>query len=82
MEREKKGKMTVEEAGRRGGLRTAETHGEEFYSEIGRKGGKIGGPKGGQRVRKLIEEGKATRRRIEKIAFISLIRKCFRFFMF
>jgi uncharacterized protein len=56
---EKKGKMTVEEAGRRGGLRTAETHGGEFYSEIGRKGGKIGGPKGGQRVRRLIQEGKA-----------------------
>jgi uncharacterized protein len=55
---EKKGKMTVEEAGRKGGLKTAETHGEEFYSEIGRKGGKIGGPKGGQRVRKLIKEGK------------------------
>ena len=53
-----KGKMTVAEAGRRGGLKTAETHGEEFYSEIGRKGGKIGGPKGGQRVRDLIEAGK------------------------
>jgi general stress protein YciG len=50
--------MTVEEAGRRGGLKTAETHGEEFYSEIGRKGGKIGGSKGGQRVRKLIQEGR------------------------
>ena len=57
---EKRGKMTVEEAGRKGGLRTSETHGEEFYSEIGRKGGKIGGPKGGQRVRRLIEEGKAA----------------------
>ena len=55
---ERKGKMTVEEAGRKGGLKTAETHGEEFYSEIGRKGGRIGGPKGGQRVRTLIEEGK------------------------
>ena len=55
---EKKGKMTVAEAGRRGGLKTAETHGETFYSEIGRKGGKIGGPKGGQRVRRLIQEGK------------------------
>jgi general stress protein YciG len=50
--------MTVAEAGRRGGLRTSETHGEEFYSEIGRKGGRIGGPKGGQRVRTLIQEGK------------------------
>jgi general stress protein YciG len=57
---EKRGKMTVEEAGRRGGLKTSETHGEEFYSEIGRKGGRIGGPKGGQRVRKLIEAGKAA----------------------
>jgi uncharacterized protein len=55
---EKKGKMTVEEAGRRGGQKTAETHGEQFYSEIGRKGGRIGGPKGGQRIRKLIQEGK------------------------
>ncbi len=53
-----KGKMSVEEAGRRGGQKTAATHVEEFYSEIGRKGGKIGGPKGGQRVRKLIQEGK------------------------
>ena len=53
-----KGKMSVEEAGRRGGQRTSETHGEEFYSEIGRKGGKVGGSKGGQRVRKLIQEGK------------------------
>ncbi len=56
---ERKGKMTVEEAGRKGGLRTSENHGEKFYSEIGRKGGKIGGPKVGQRVRKLIQEGKA-----------------------
>jgi uncharacterized protein len=54
----RKGKMTVAEAGRKGGLKTAQTHGEDFYSEIGRKGGKIGGPKGGQRVRKLIQEGK------------------------
>ena len=53
---ERKGKMTVEEAGRKGGLRTSENHGEKFYSEIGRKGGRVGGPKGGQRVRKLIQE--------------------------
>ncbi len=46
----KKGKMTVAEAGRRGGLKTSETHGSEFYSEIGSKGG--------LKVRKLIEEGK------------------------
>ena len=49
-ELKKKGKMTVEEAGRMGGLRTAATHGSEFYSEIGSKGG--------QKVRRLIREGK------------------------
>ena len=53
-ENKKKGKMTVEEAGRKGGEATSETHGKEFYSEIGEKGGKKGGP----RVRELIEEGK------------------------
>jgi uncharacterized protein len=48
----RKGKMTVKEAGRRGGEKTSETHGREFYSEIGHKGG--------QRVRRLIQEGKAS----------------------
>ena len=36
---EKKGKMTVAEAGRKGGEKTASTHGREFYEQIGRKGG-------------------------------------------
>ena len=31
--------MTVAEAGRMGGEKTAETRGPEFYSEIGSKGG-------------------------------------------
>ena len=44
---EKKGTMTVAEAGRRGGKRTSATHGSEFYSEIGSKGG--------HKVRKLIK---------------------------
>jgi len=35
----KKGKMTVAEAGRRGGEKTSQTHGREFYEQIGRKGG-------------------------------------------
>lgn len=48
--RENKGNMTVQEAGRRGGEKTAATHGREFYEEIGHKGG--------QRVRELIEQGK------------------------
>ncbi|HLH77884.1 MAG TPA: KGG domain-containing protein [Candidatus Binataceae bacterium] len=47
---EHKGKMTVEEAGRKGGETTREEHGPKFYSEIGHKGG--------QRVRELVEEGK------------------------
>lgn len=52
-ERESKGSMTVQEAGRRGGQRTAQTHGKEFYEAIGHKGG--------QRVKELIEEGKKAR---------------------
>jgi hypothetical protein len=55
---EKKGTMAVQEAGRRGDLKTSETHGEVFYSEISRKRGKIGGPKRDRRVRNLILEGK------------------------
>jgi len=48
--KEEKGKMTVQEAGKKGGMKTAETHGREFYEEIGHKGG--------QRVKELIAEGK------------------------
>jgi general stress protein YciG len=58
--RKKDGSMTVSEAGSIGGNRTAEEHGSEFYREIGSKGGKIGGPKGGHRVRELIEKGRAS----------------------
>ncbi|PIP31209.1 Em GEA1 (EM1) [bacterium (Candidatus Howlettbacteria) CG_4_10_14_3_um_filter_37_10] len=47
-------KMTVEEAGKRGGQATSKKYGREFYEKIGHKGG----PKGGQRVRDLIEKGK------------------------
>ena len=50
---EEKGKMTVQEAGKKGGMKTAETHGREFYEEIGHKGG--------QKVKELIEEGKKAR---------------------
>ncbi len=46
--------MTVAEAGRMGGRKTSETHGSEFYSAIGSKGG--------LKVRKLIEEGKEHER--------------------
>ncbi len=65
-----KGKMTVSEAGRKGGETTARKYGPEFYEQIGKKGGettsrKYGpefyeeiGHKGGQKVKRLIEEGK------------------------
>ena len=65
-----KGKMTVGEAGRKGGKTTAKKYGPGFYEEIGKKGGettsqKYGhefyeeiGHKGGQKVKRLIEEGK------------------------
>ncbi|OQA04418.1 MAG: Glucose starvation-inducible protein B [bacterium ADurb.Bin400] len=53
--RQEKGRMTVEEAGRKGGRRTSETHGHEFYEEIGQKGG--------QRVRDLINKGKQAEQR-------------------
>ncbi len=42
--------MIVEEAGCKAGLKTSQTHGPEFYGEIGIKGG--------QRVHRLIQEGK------------------------
>jgi uncharacterized protein len=53
-DKEKKGNMTVKEAGHKGGEKTAETHGKEFYEQIGHKGGE----KGGQRVKELIDKGK------------------------
>ncbi|AZK46375.1 KGG domain-containing protein [Paenibacillus lentus] len=33
------GKMSLEEAGRKGGEATASNHDKEFYQEIGQKGG-------------------------------------------
>lgn len=59
----KRGKMSVSEAGKKGGEKTSQTHGREFYQEIGHKGGeaspgkfapgsrraKEAGRKGGQR---------------------------------
>ena len=62
--------MTVRQAGRKGGKRTATKHGPEFYREIGRRGGQarkkqLGaggyadlGRKGGRRVAELIKRGR------------------------
>jgi uncharacterized protein len=75
MARKTPGQMTVSEAGKRGGERTAATHGHGFYEDIGRKGGqttsgKYGTPfyeeighKGGQKVKQLIEQGKKAARK-------------------
>ncbi len=42
--------ISCREAGRRGGTRTAATHGPDFYQKIGRKGG--------TRTRDLIQRGR------------------------
>jgi general stress protein YciG len=53
MKEKSKGKITVAEAGRKGGLKTLSTHGRIFYEEIGSKGGSAKQ----QRVRKLTQKG-------------------------
>jgi uncharacterized protein len=53
-DRDAKGGMTVEEAGRKGGETTSRRYGHEFYEEIGRRGGQ----RGGRRVSELVEKGK------------------------
>ena len=72
---ERKGDMSVREAGKKGGETTSKTHGREFYKEIGHEGGETTarehgpefyheiGTKGGNRVRELIEEGKESEER-------------------
>lgn len=42
-------KMTRAEAGRKGGLRTKERHGDDYFGRIGRLGGKKGGESTKQR---------------------------------
>jgi uncharacterized protein len=67
---EDNGKMTVGQAGRKGGETVAERYGAQFFEKIGHKGGaavagKYGhdhfeeiGRKGGRKVANLIEKGK------------------------
>ncbi len=71
-----KRKLSVTEAGRKGGEKVRDLYGHDFYEEIGRKGGKKGGMavknkygrpfyqeighKGGQKVRALINKGKKS----------------------
>ncbi len=49
-----KGNMSVGEAGRKGGKSTLKKYGPEFYEKIGKKGG--------QKVKRLIEQGKKAAR--------------------
>jgi hypothetical protein len=56
MRKSEQNPMTVKDAGRKGGLRTSQTHGHDFYEQIGRKGGAKGGPK----VKNLIDAGKKS----------------------
>lgn len=44
-----KRKMSRAEAGRKGGLRTKERHGDDYFGRIGRMGGKKGGESTKQR---------------------------------
>jgi len=72
MAAEKKGGMSVREAGRKGGQKVRDTRGPEFYKDIGKKGGETIrdtrghefyeeiGHKGGQKVRELIEAGRSS----------------------
>ncbi len=55
MAEQRKGGMTVEEAGRKGGETVKKKYGHEFYEEIGHKGG--------QKVAELIERGKENENR-------------------
>ncbi len=78
MAEDKKGGMTVAEAGRKGGVKVAQERGRAFYEQIGKKGGEsvraARGPefysqighKGGQKVRELIEQGKRMARETQK----------------
>lgn len=63
--------MTAQEAGWRGGSKTAEPHGRDFYERMGKKGGEVlsarygrkhseaMGRKGGGRMSELVAKAKA-----------------------
>ena len=53
--KEKKGEMTVREAGHKGGEKVKEEKGPGFYSKIGHKGG--------EKVRELIKKGEEEERK-------------------
>lgn len=52
-----RGALSVREAGRRGGIKTRDRHGPEFYRVVGKKGG--------DRIKELIAAGKAAEKQAE-----------------
>lgn len=60
-----RGGATVSEAGRKGGRRTLERRGPEFYSRIGRKGGKSSGAQRSGGARRTATGRKASRRPVK-----------------
>lgn len=51
-----RGKMSVSEAGHKGGEKTAQTHNREFYQEIGHKGGEARTQAGAKREKDELED--------------------------
>jgi uncharacterized protein len=52
--------ISVQEAGRRGGQETSRRHGQQFYHDIG--------VKGGHKVRELVKKGRLTKEsRLKKL---------------
>ncbi len=54
-EADPKREISVSEAGRRGGMKTAAKYGADHYQRIGREGGR--------RVKELVEKGRRTEER-------------------
>ena len=61
-EEERRGKMSREDAGRKGGQKVARERGTEFYREIGRKGGeKVAKQRGSEFFREIGRKGGESR---------------------
>ena len=71
---EDSGSMTVKEAGRKGGKKTAAQHGPDFYSKIGKKGGEARKQKLGKNgYRDLGRKGGQTTAKRQGAEFYSFI---------
>jgi uncharacterized protein len=62
-EQKKRGQMTRQEAGRKGGEKVARERGAEFYRKIGKKGGeKVAEERGSEFYREIGRKGGESRR--------------------